>query len=328
MSNLLESTETEMVHAELLKIIEREHGDLANSLSNVQSDLSKTVDRNRDNVALIKSVQSTCSSLADRSSVLAAESSQLRAAISDSRRLIEETDAKLAQIRQVVGLIEDISDQTKLLALNATIEAARAGEAGHGFAVVAHEVKELSTETQRAVGQIRASVQEVVISSKLSTERLSEIENQASAMGKSISAYVSELNESNQKNELVATGAELGNDQLFLSLAKLDHILWKVNTYGSVVEGKAKFPFVDSDNCRLGKWYRTGEGQARFSQSPGYRELEQPHARVHNATQEIFSILESPMAHERTQELALAIETMESASRSVFDLLDRMLSHR
>lgn len=71
-------------------------------------------------------------------------------------------DAKIKNINQFTSSIREISSQTNLLALNASIEAARAGEAGRGFAIVANEVKNLSSDTQDASVNIDMTTTELM----------------------------------------------------------------------------------------------------------------------------------------------------------------------
>jgi methyl-accepting chemotaxis protein len=86
-------------------------------------------------------------------------------------RLTEATgsvSAKLSIIRkraeninQVVAAITKISHQTNLLSLNAAIEAEKAGEYGHGFAVVAREIRRLSDQTALSTYEIEQMVKEM-----------------------------------------------------------------------------------------------------------------------------------------------------------------------
>lgn len=99
---------------------------------------------------------------------------QIRENVVQTLDTVGKLESSSARIGDIISLIEDIADQTKLLALNAAIEAARAGEHGRGFAVVADEVKILSERTATSTKEIAEIITTIQAESREAARSISE----------------------------------------------------------------------------------------------------------------------------------------------------------
>ncbi len=72
---------------------------------------------------------------------------------------IEKIAENSKNILDMIALIMEVAEKTNILALNAAVEASRAGKYGGGFAIVAKEIKLLSTETTQNADTINQSLQ-------------------------------------------------------------------------------------------------------------------------------------------------------------------------
>jgi methyl-accepting chemotaxis protein len=86
---------------------------------------------------------------------------------------------KIARIRDIIRIINTITDQTKVIAFNAALEAASAGDRGKRFSVVAAEVNRLADDIAALTRQIRDQIQEIqdsssslIISSEESADKI------------------------------------------------------------------------------------------------------------------------------------------------------------
>lgn len=95
------------------------------------------------------------------------------------------TNEHFQKVRNLLGEVSMIANQTNLLAINASIEAARAGQHGKGFAVVAEEVRSLAGRSTRFSNEIGESVQGIA-------DALAEVEGGITAIARADDNLASE----------------------------------------------------------------------------------------------------------------------------------------
>ncbi|HEX5330465.1 MAG TPA: methyl-accepting chemotaxis protein [Sulfuricurvum sp.] len=299
---------------------------LKKNLIDVQGNMASSVSSSKENIAKSNELLESIVELGHRASGISNTLEGLNHLASESMETIKTLSDRAQDVASILVLIKDISDQTNLLALNAAIEAARAGEHGRGFAVVADEVRKLADRTDKAISEINISLQSMKQDVTTIGDKFEQVQENIQESNESIGSFNTNMDHNAQMMRETFSHTEHTAERVFMSLAKLDHIIWKVNTYLSAITKKEQFNFVDHHNCRLGKWYYEGEGADFFKKTPSYSSLESPHSIVHNSTHKIFDLMKTEEIG--SDRFVKIFEEMEHASDGVFATLDRMLQEK
>ncbi len=288
---------------DMLKTIQKEMVESAKSMAYENQELQQLDD-------MFKQTHQALIRLDSRAIKISTQASQ-------SIESVKILDHTAGSISNLVSSIQEISDQTNLLALNAAIEAARAGEAGRGFAVVADEVRTLASEASEKIDSL---VKQVL--TQINTIKTSIDENQVCAEEVSTSsAQISSIvNDVVVKSESMKRVIHISSTRAFLDSVKLDHAIWKNNTYRLLQSGALGETVNNHSECRLGQWYYRGEGKI-YNHLRSYQLLEEPHKDVHDNGRKAMKEATSG----DIEEVIGAVKAMEDASIEVVFQIDRLM---
>jgi len=164
--SVAEAAQSSRTHAVQVSIAsDRQNAEIIKAAATIQ-DMADSIERVSGNAAESSDVAKRSVTIANKGAHEVRETidglDDIRLTIQDTAKRLKRLGESSQEIGAMVGLIDDIADQTNVLALNAAIQASMAGDSGRGFAVVADEVQRLAEragQTTKRIEQLVKTIQ-------------------------------------------------------------------------------------------------------------------------------------------------------------------------
>ena len=144
---------------------------------------------------------------------------------------IKNLNERIASIWDIVSIINNVADQTKIIAFNAELEASSSGEAGKNFHIVATEIRRLSDNIIDSIKEIRERTTEIqqasdslILDSEKVTKQIAEGYESAKGLEKHFDSIMNaSVNTANSSRDILSYVDQLtsSSEQIFITLKQI-----------------------------------------------------------------------------------------------------------
>ncbi|MBI3187782.1 MAG: CZB domain-containing protein [Gammaproteobacteria bacterium] len=239
------------------------------------------------------------------------------------KQLAGKTEKATLEIENVTSTMNNLMNEVKQSVGSSRERLTKSLDSLETVAIALGDVTGVVNDVSAQVQTISASANEQQSVSQEMAGKLNEItiavQDENTQIGQ-ISINTKDLNDAirSQFDQL----ASFNQDEIMLQTAKADHINFKIRMANMALGNGliAEKEINDHRHCRLGKWYYS-HGESCFGQEAEFRNMEAPHARVHEIGKEIARL----SAGGQLSAAYRKIEDLESHSKLLFTQIDNLL---